>query len=456
MGVLRVRGNWSPERLVLAIPTLGLGTVVLAFALGGGQRPIASARIYGGPTDAEGPWGGRVLVVREADGEVTPWGDAPLEIVRRGAKNEARVRGRSAADGWMDVDLAPPSERGQFELEVRSLVDGALLAQGTPTLTRERWSQAPRRGLSLAQRRRARLFLEGAVLAVPFPSRLRLTPLDCEGSENVPGGARPAERFESEWLRVSGAVVRDTVHPVGDGVSQLRLPFAGTHLLELTPSEHVVGLERGCGTGSEAARVSLTMPVVPGALHLALSGEDLSIEAPTPTETIWYTFVTDDARLSGSRLQLQVDASGISRGLLRRKAMPESEGLYLVLATSPDGRSPSTVGFPLDGQATTFDAVDGFLIDGAPAAEARESERRRRVVRALLGYVATLFALSLWLFRQVVLRADRRLIADLRRGDAPAVLLTKPRTRPTLVAGMAIALGLSLVLLWIAVFSKAS
>lgn len=74
------------------------------------------------------------------------------------------------------------------------------------------------------------------------------------------------------------------------------------------------------------------------------------------------------------------------------------------------------------------------------------------MVRALFGYVAALFALSLWLFRLVIRRSDDKLLADLRRGEAPAGLLSRPRARPSVVAGLTIALGLSLVLLWIAVF----
>lgn len=451
MGFLPLRGNWSPERLVLAIPTLGLGTVILAFALGGGRRPIASAQVYGGPTDSEGPFRGRLLVVRESpsDGELAAWGDAPIEVVRRVGQSESRVQGRTGPDGWMELSLERRGDPETFELEVMSLLDGAVLGKGRPKFARERWAQASRRGLSLGQRQRARLSIEGAVLAVPFASTLELEPLGCTGDDSG------AEGRSREWLRATGAELEQEGRLRAELASVLELGGTGPVRARITPKEHVVGLERGCSENRDQAKVSLTMPVVPGALHLSAVGEALLIEAPTPTETVWYTFVTEAARLEGGRLRLEADASGISRGRLPRSLVPEAKDLYLVLSTSPDGRSPSTVGYPLDGQPTTFDAIDGFLIDGAPTAEAREAGRKRRVVRALLGYVAALFTLSLWLFRLVVRRSDRRLLDDLRAGDAPLGLLELKGTRSSLVAGLSIALGLSLLLLWIAVFSEA-
>lgn len=435
MGLFCDKGGWSLERWVLTIPALGLLTVALALSLGGTSRPIVSAQVYGGPTDASGPWSGRIFVVRELDEEIVPWAGAPVEVVRSGGGVEDRVQGETGPEGWLDVTLPARANPSGFSIRVMSLLDGSVLAEGSPEFPVERWATAPRRGLSPAQERRARLRLPSGVLSVPFRSRLELEPLRCLGA-----GA--------EWARLSGAKFLWEGRPL----ERLELTDPGPREVQIEPREHVVSLDRGCLGEPDAPRVSLTLPVVPGALHFEKRGEDLAILAPIQVPAIWYTFVTESARLAGGRLQLVAEADGTSAGLLPARLVPKEPDLYLVLSTSPDGRSPSTVGYPLVSQRRTFDAVDGHLIDGGPDAHQRETERRRRMVRALFGYVAALFALSLWLFRLVIRRSDDKLLADLRRGEAPAGLLSRPRARPSVVAGLTIALGLSLVLLWIAVF----
>lgn len=418
------------------IPALGLGTVALALSLGGASRPIASAQVYGGPTDTSGPWSGRVLVVRELDDEPVAWPRLPLEVVRSGEGMEDRIQGETGPEGWLDVTLPPRSSTLGFSIRVMSLLDGAVLAEGRPEFPVTRWARAPRRGLSVAQEKRAGLRIVRGVMAVPFRTPVELAPLPCPDS----GGA--------EWLRLSGA----SFFQGGELTSQLEFSAPGPGVRSIEPREHVVSFDRGCQGEPGVPRVSLTLPVVPGALHFEPREDDLAILAPTQVPAIWYTFVTERARLSGGRLELFPEPDGSSAGVLPASSLPSEPGLFLVLSTSPDGRSPSTVGYPLAGQRMTFDAVDGHLLDGGPEARLRERERRRRIVRALFGYVAALFALSLWLFRLVIRRSDDKLLSDLRRGEAPAGLLARPRARPSVVAGLTIALGLSLVLLWIAVF----
>ncbi len=435
MGLFRDKGGWSLERWVLTIPALGLLTVALALSLGATSRPTASAQVYGGPTDASGPWSGRILVVRELDEEIVPWPRAPVEVVRSEGGAEDRVQGETGPEGWLDVTLPARDGRGGFSIRVMSLLDGSVLAEGSPEFPVERWALAPRRGLSRAQERRSGLRLPSGVLAVPFRSQLELEPLRCLGS----GG---------DWARLSGA----KFFFEGQVLDRLELADPGAKQVQIEPREHVVSLDRGCLGEPDAPRVSLTLPIVPGALHFERRGEDLAILAPLQIPAIWYTFVTERARLAGGRLELVPAEDGTSGGLLPASCVPPEPELYLVLSTSPDGRSPSTVGYPLAAQRMTFDAVDGHLIDGGPDARLRETERRKRMVRALFGYVAALFALSLWLFRLVIRRSDDKLLSDLRRGEAPAGLLSRPRARPSVVAGLTIALGLSLVLLWIAVF----
>jgi cytochrome c biogenesis protein CcmG, thiol:disulfide interchange protein DsbE len=222
----------------------------------------------------------------------------------------------------------------------------------------------------------------------------------------------------------------------------------------IRPLEHVVEFNWSCLASDRAEHKTVHLPVVPGALFARLDGHHVRIESARGLARAYYTWVTESERLESGSLALASDSSGVSRGFVQRPA--SLRGLYLVVSSSPDGRSPSTVGYPLDGQGQTFDAIDGFLLDGAAEAQTQEERRLGRVRRALLGYVAALFSLALLLFRALVVASDRQLLGafELNGADAP-LIRTLPR-RPLFLGGAAIALGLSLVLVWLALWALAA
>lgn len=431
-------GFGSPkERVILVIPGLGLLTIALVWSLGGAARPTLSAQVYGGPTESSDAWHGRVLVQQTRDGATLPLAHREVEVTRRGRHREELVTVRTGESGWADFELPGVGESG-IDLIVSDRVSGQTLARGRPHFDKSRWQRAPRRGLDKRRSAALGLGIESGVLVTPFWGKLFLRP--CEGSEprvllHVDGGELGRAELESVIFE-------------GENWTRLGLPKDGEYAFSVRPRDHVVELEVRCESALTGKTERLHLPIVPGAFFVELSSQSATILSARGHETAYFTWITDEDRLSGGTVRLTRRPDGTSEGTL---SLPKNRsGLYLVVASSPDGRSPSTVGYPIDGQGTTFDAVDGFLLDGADAALNMEARRARRIRRLLWGYTAALFSLAWILFRSVVAASDARLQQSLQTAKEDALYL-KPLPRlPLHIGGLLIALGLSLVLVWMA------
>jgi hypothetical protein len=121
---------------------------------------------------------------------------------------------------------------------------------------------------------------------------------------------------------------------------------------------------------------------------------------------------------------------------------------YVVLSSSPDGRTPGLVGLPLDGQVETFDARDAFLYDGEAPARARARKEQKRI-RAVLGAYAGLSGLvCLLLFAAHLRQAARTLDADLKRVGLSSAARDSGLGLP-LLALFSLFFAFSLAVLWI-------
>jgi hypothetical protein len=425
------------ERLVLAIPGLGLLTIALVWSLGGGERPVLSAQVYGGPSEADGPFHGRLLVLETEGGttEPVPWRE--IEVVRQGPTREVRVVERTRADGWVDVQL-PAVGGHSLDLNVSDRISGQRLAAGRPVFERSRWQRASRRGLDKKLGQALGVRVPSGVLVTPFWGEVSIR--SCQGLDtplwlHAEGGDLGRAPFETRardgtsWFRLAGRAAQDFSFGV-------------------RPLDHIVELEFHCEGAKPDQVHRLHLPVVPGAFFVELGPREATIRSARGHKTAFFTWVTESERLEGGRVELTPQPDSSSEG---RLPLPDDRaGRYLVLASSPDGRSPSTVGYPIDGQDKTFDAVDGHLLDGTPAALAGEVRRSRRIRRMLWGYVAALFSLAWVLFRLVVQASDQQLRKSLETAEQDGPFL-KPLPRlPLELGGFLIALGLSLVLVWLA------
>jgi hypothetical protein len=267
-------------------------------------------------------------------------------------------------------------------------------------------------------------------LSVPFESQLSFV-LRRDGRPAA--GARIALEPEGASLVSPGEGVTD---------SSGRLEFT------LRPEQHIASLRVKAEHEDERLEFEQTLPVVPGSYFIREADEGYRVWAPVVREHVWYTFVTEAERLGGGRLDLVEGPRGTSVGTLSSGLVPQVRGLFVVLSSEADGRSTSTVGYPLDGQDHTFDAWDAYLLDGAPVRRQEAARRGRRVRWSLGGYAALCGFLTLLLFVTRVRGSDREL--QRRLESAGASEGTRERSSlPLVIAVLSLFFAFSLGVLWI-------
>lgn len=419
--------------LLYVLPLLSVLVLGVSLFLGMEGARVRSALVLGGPTDSGGPFRGRLQVVEERQGMVEPLEGAP--VLFRAEQGAQIVERRLVTDptGWVEFEL-PLRERSPFEISVFDEM-GNTLARGQPTLEVARWRRAARvrrgeLGPHESGAFRANVTIERGVLAVPFEGRGAVTVLE----NGKPAASVPIQ------LTVSGASFLSNSRGVTDQYG--KFPFV------VAPSEHVSALRVVVFEGESKWEFEQMLPVVPGAYGLFNHPAGLVVKAPVPREEAWFTFVTESERLSGGRLELREDERGVFSGLILVPSIPQVDDLYIVLASSADGRSPSTVGYPLDGQRQTLDIWDGYLLDGGPAAKSRAELKRRKVRFTLGAYAGLSGLLTLVLFVHRVRRADRILMARLERVGATSEARDKSQA-PLLIAVLGLFFAFSAGVLWI-------
>lgn len=419
--------------LLYILPLLSVLVLGVSTFLGTDGGAVRSAMVLGGPTDSEQPFRGRLQVVEETHGVATPLAE---ELVVLRALQATRVLERrlvTDASGWAEFEL-PLRASPPFDLVVLDRI-GRPLVRGRPVLETKRWRRSARvRGGDLGVREsgvvRARVSIESGVLAVPFAGSgiLSLT----EGGEPVPGA-------ELE-LRGVGAAL--------GAPSRGQTDAAGRFAFEVAPEQHVSTLRVSVRRADQKWEFEQVLPVVPGAYGLAQRKGGLVVRAPVPRDEVWFTFVTETERLSGGRLELREDGQGFFSAEIPASSVPRAKGLFVVLASSADGRSPSTVGYPLDGQGHTLDIWDGYLLDGSKAARSRAEAHRRKVRWTLAAYAGLSGILTLLLFVLRVRRAGRILEERLQGvGATPATFEKSPV--PLLIAVVGLFFAFSAGVLWI-------
>ncbi len=120
----------------------------------------------------------------------------------------------------------------------------------------------------------------------------------------------------------------------------------------------------------------------------------------------------------------------------------------MVIAGSADGRSTSSVGYPLAEQGDTLDVFDAYLLDGAPQMKAMQERKARRVSLALGLYIGLSGLLTLGLFVIRVRRADRSLQEGLERVGA-AQGTRSSSALPLVIAALSLFFAFSATVLWI-------
>jgi len=417
----------------LALPVLTVLVVSYALLVAGVPRKLHGARVYGGPSQGASTLSLRIeSVEREGERESAFW-HGPLTVQARASGGpEVTVSVAKAVRGVADFELpfARPVH-GAIEFELRDAAS-ASLASGRFELDVTRWAaRARRRGGWIRGRADRALVLsvaaERGAFVVGSPAALAIR---VERAGLPVAGA-------SLTVAAEGARLSDTEPLRSNERGRARVFFEAT---ELNPSVRIEARTEG----GESGLIDTGIAVVAGGLQAQPVSDGLRIESAVPLTEAFYSLVSHRQRLAGGVIALGPNGRGGSVGSVQLPAWQPPA--WLVLSSEVDQRSAAAIGWPLDSgpePAQTFDVADVLLLDGLPAAFAREQARRSRVRWLTAAFIGLAFALSVV---QLVLRvraADRHISEHLREGleQELAARIAPRRMLPVLVAMLAIALG---------------
>jgi hypothetical protein len=393
-------------RLALLLPALSVA-VVGGVLLGPGRTTkVIGARIRGGPTVGASMFSCRIEVLERLDDLERPLRATPITV-------ETTIDGlKQVSRGVLDDEGALAVAQGPMPRPITGPVHVELwladrpepIVDTTVTATEAAWRDgAKHRGGWVTGKRSSdgtviRAAAGRGVFAVPY-----------------------ADPF---WVSVSRGdvpVAAAGVHVTADGADVATdhavTDSNGRAVFSLRPREHSVAVTIAA-TGSDDARLEVSLSVVPGALHATLLAGAVLIESPIVRDRAYVALVDDTERIASATVWLTPasnDPSGASRGVFS-VPLPATGPLWAVVSSEPDFHSASLVGWPLrvSGEpALTFDVADVLLFDGVDAAVRREASRARHV-RTYGGLFAVLaLALSAALLVQRTARARRRFEAEL-------------------------------------------
>jgi hypothetical protein len=374
----------------------------------GAARSSRGVRVAGRPVRGSPVLALRLLAVHRLYGvdDVATGGRLRLEASEAGAPLGA-WEGELGPDGVAEafVRLAQPAERA---LDVR-VTEGRLeRAAGRIPLAAP---EAPRRGArAIAGYASGEVGLEVAaargVMAAPFWEDVEVR------ASGATGGA-------ALHASAPGAELGPPIAPDGSA----RLGEGGALGLRLRPLAHEVelALEAKDGAG-RAGRWEGHLPVVPGAMWLdpaALPGR-LVVVTPAPRDRAYVSLVgADGGRLFGASLPLAREAGARAEALL-----PElpSAADHVLVAGDPLEQGAGTIAWPVAGafQGAVIPRPVELLLDGVPAAEAREAARARTARRWGMLVLAAAGVLEVLLLAGRSRSAQRRLEAHLAEAAARA------------------------------------
>jgi hypothetical protein len=444
----RARGRF----LLFGAP-LSAVLVVLLGVVAGGDRPFRSARVYGGPTQGE-----RELHLRVELGERDRVAEVPVPntsfsvVALEGGQRVARVGGKTDELGGAEITLRLPRPRDSaLELWVESTSPGA------PPLAR---------GLVLG---RSAAFRNAAVRRGGFqPGRqggdLTLAVAPAHGVLVTAQGALSDElviHAERSGAAVSDARIDVKLEGAEPAEARVTTDQQGLARLALRPSESSVrvalaAFAEGIGDGMLAARFD----VVQGAIRATRRGDRLLLESSGAAAEAWLGLFDEQRRYGGRHTALTLAPDG---RLVAEVPLPPEllaiSPLWAVVSSQADLASPSAVGWPVGlshgPDPRTFDVRELRLLDGAPAARAREDKRARRIRLVTAGYAALALLLTLYVFVRRVRESDADIERHLQRAgaDDAALGIAPHRTARTVLAAACIGLGF-LVLALLALFKE--
>jgi hypothetical protein len=416
----------------LALPVLTALVVAYALLVAAVPRPVLGARVYGGPTDGTSQLSLRIEAVQRDGEHESPYWNGPLSVRATTHDAAAQLAVSRVLGGVADFGLSFGTKiHGPVQLDARD-ASGLVLASGALSLDLEQWAgRARRRGGWIRGREAGGLVISIApargafVVGATDPLLIRV-----ERAGRGVVGARLS-------VRADGAQLADAEQLRTDEHGRAQVGFQAS---ELNPT---LRIEAHADEGSNGL-LDTGVPVVPGGFHAVRTPTGIRVESATPRSEAYFSLVSDIRRVTGGALALASDGRGGSFATVDLPSVPHPG--WVVVSSEVDQHSAAAIGWPLDvasEPAQTFDVADALLLDGLPAAFAREQARRSRVRWLTAAFIALAFALSVVILVLRVRAADRQIAQHL-RSDLEGELAARIAPRgllPLLVALLAIALG---------------
>jgi hypothetical protein len=386
--------------VMLAAPSVAMAVVGLALFGPGAARSFQTARVSGGPTEGSSSLSFRVAVTRRYRGIDSIVAGKSIELRATSRGDAAAARCVTGADGICDVELPLKKRtRGPIDLFVGAAGGNEpALASGTVEGSLARWAERPPRGPEIVGTRggdlEIRLFALRGVFAAPFPDELQL-------SVQGPGGDARARASVAMSL-VGGDVIAGRGTP-SSSTAGATTDEQGLARWTAIPRAHAVEVNVEAHWKGAYGTFFGTLPVVPGAIWLEpdTGSKGLRIVSPVPRARAYAMFATRTERVWGGTISLENDEHGFASAPVPWPDLrwPGAEPVWLVLSGDPESAGLGTVGWPILGDAgeprSEQSFADALLLDGMPAAEHRENDRRRRaawLVALALGATAGLEA----------------------------------------------------------------
>jgi len=380
--------------LLLAVPSLAMAVVGLAMFGPGAVQPFDGARIRGGPSVGLRHLSWRITVIERFRGIDSTRNIGPIVVrAREGDRPEAVAHCRTQSDGTCDVAFDfSAAIGGSMHASITAEASGATLASGEISGNAADWGRLPGHPARLTGRSSGDFAIDvdarRGIFAAPFRDDLVVTVRDGDAPLR---GANVALRTDAADLEGAPAS--------NDPETSLTLvsSAAGEVRFGVTPRMHTVAVDIDVTARGRSAAWHGILPVVPGAMWLDPTSSfqgSIRLLAPVPRDVAYVTLATPSARLWGGVIPLVAgDTRGFAHGGIDWPAVaraPETgthEPIWVTLSSDPLQTSAGTVGWPVARVSWPVSPTavlderpfrDLLLLDGLPAAEKRDQDRRYR------------------------------------------------------------------------------
>jgi hypothetical protein len=392
--------SMQARALLLAVPSMAMAMVGFAMFGPGAVQPFDGARIRGGPMEGMRRLSWRITVLERFRSIDSTRDIGAIAVrARTSAGPEVVAHCHTRNDGTCDVELDFSAElSGPIHAVVTAEASGAILAQGELTGDATGWGLSPGHPAHLTGSTSGDfaidVYARRGIFAAPFRDELVVHVRDGEAPL---GSARVTLRTDAADLDDATAASRVETNGADTSVTVVSSE-RGEITFGITPRMHAVAVDIDVGALGRSGGWHGILPVVPGAIWLdpgPLTHGKLRVVAPVPREFAYATLATPSARLWAGIIPLTADARGFAAGEIdwpgppRPMAPPGGpphppENTWLTVASDPLASGAGTVGWPVPGESIRDERPfrDQLLLDGLPAAEKRDQDRRYRA-RAL-------------------------------------------------------------------------